>query len=771
MKRIIYVLILVSQLFVAAWADSFVVRNIQFEGLQRVSPATVENYLPIKRGQVMQPSKSSAILRSLYKTGFFDQIQLSRDGSTLIIHVKERPTIGQLKITGNSVIPTDKLKSVMSSLNIAEGRVYDAELLDKIKQSLLNQYYQLGRYNARVDITAAPMSRNRVLVTITISEGVVARVQRITIIGNHVFKESTLVRQMDLSTSGVVSYIMQSDRYSEEKMQSSLDKLRAYYMDHGYLRFEVKSYQAQMTPDRKSVYITVVVKEGLPYTIKGYKLTGKLVFPQSDYVKYIKVVPGELFSRDKIMSSEKAVSKMLGERGYMFANVSLRPDVNDNTREVMLVFDVNPGKRTYIRHITFSDNNRTNDAVLRREVLQPEAAPVSTAKLEESKQHLSLLPFIRDVNMSIKPVPSASDQVDVDYKVKEDNSASATFKVGYSQAYGMIFGAGLNQKNFFGTGNTLGLNLSRSQYEQFYGIDYTNPYYTQDGISRSFNLSASRVDPGATTSVNNGYTLNEYNAGVLYGIPVGQESGAINRVSAGANYQNILINLFSKNASNQINSFVQNHGSHFQQADLKVGYSRDSRDRAIFPTSGTFQSVFGDVYLPLASSSLSFYMLNYNGKYYLPLSEQFIIISRADLGYGNGFHGPSDYPFFKNYFVGGIDSVRGYLTYNLGPRDSNYQAFGGNMRADGSVGMTFPNFMGDNLRTVAFVDAGNVYTSLNNKGYGGQSTTSGPIRYSVGVEADCLTPFGPIELSLATPIARRKHDKIDAFQFAMGANF
>ena len=772
MKKFISGFILLAHLAAtAAWADTFVVKKIQFDGLQRIAPSTIEAYLPIKRGQVFQESKSAAILRVLYKTGFFDQITLSRDGDTLIIHVKERPTIGQLKISGNSIIPTDKLTSVMKSLDIAEGRVYNAELLEKIKQSLLNQYYQLGRYNARVDITATPMSRNRVMVKISISEGLIAKIRRISIIGNHVFDESTLVNQLDVTSSGWFTFITQSDRYSEDKIESSLDKLRNYYMDHGYLRFEIKSSQAQVTPDRKSVYINIVVKEGKPYTVKGYDIKGDLYFPRKVYDKNINIKPGETFSRQKIMDAEKAINKMFGEKGYIFATISLRPQVNDEKREVFLVFDVKPGKRAYVRHITFSDNNRTNDVVLRREIQQMESAPISTTKLDQSKQRLSLLPFIRDVDMSVKPTNEKNDQVDVNYKVKEDNSAQASFKIGYSQVYHTILGAGLNQKNFFGTGNTLGINLQRSRYEQFYGVDYTNPYITDDGISRSISFSVSRVDPGAATSVSNGYTTNEFGLGVLYGIPIGQEADVINRVQAGVSYQNTLVNLISGHASNQVNTFVNNHGRRYQEADFKVGYSRDGRDKAIFPTRGVIQTLFLDAYAPLSGDSVSFYMLNYHAMWYQPLTDEFIILTKGDLGYGNGFHGINDYPFFKNYYAGGIDSVRGFLGYNLGPRDSNSQAFGGNMLADASVGLIFPNYLSDSLRTSAFVDAGNVYTSLNNTGYGGGSTMSGPIRYSTGVEGDWLTPMGPIKISLAVPINKRPHDRREAFQFAIGANF
>lgn len=775
MKKIAHILLLVQLLIGTAWAQSFVVKRIEFQGLQHISVSTAQSYLPVQVGQTLEPAKTAAVVRALYQTGFFDQVSLSREGGTLIIHVTERPTIGQLKITGNSIIPSDKLTAVMKSLDVAEGRVYNPAVLEKIKQSLLNQYYQLGRYNARVDIVTSTMSRNRLLVNIKISEGLVAKVRRISIIGNKVFDESTLIKQLDLSTSGLFSFLSQSDRYSEEKLEQSVEKLRAFYMDHGYLRFEIKSAQAEVTPDRKSIYVTIVISEGEVYTIKKVDLQGKLIIPREKILEHIPIRAGDTFSRQKILDAEKSVNKEYGENGYMFAVVNVHPMVNDKEHNVVLNFEVKPGKRAYLRYVTFSENNRTNDEVLRREVQQLEAAPVSTTKLEESKQRLQLLPFIKEVDMTVKPVPDADDKVDIDYKVKEDNSAQATLKVGYSQLYGPMFGAGLNQKNFFGTGNTLGLNFNRSKVEQFYGIDYTDPYYTPDGVSRSFNFSVSRVDPGEASRVASGFTTNQYDLGVLYGIPVGQEHGVFNRVMAGVAYQNILLNLdniHSGNVSNQVSTFVNNHGRRFDQADFKLGYSRDSRDKAIFPTKGAQNSVFLDVFAPLSRDSLKFYTMNYHGKLYQPLTDEFIFVTSGDLGYGNGFQGARDYPFFKNYFAGGIDTVRGYLGYNLGPRDSNGKAYGGNILADASVGMIFPNYVSDSLRTTAFIDAGNVYSILNNRSFGGQSTNSGPIRYSAGVEGDWLTPFGPIRLSLAKPLNHDpSSDKEEVFQFALGANF
>jgi outer membrane protein insertion porin family len=774
MKKLIYVIILLLQITAVSWAQGFVIRHIDFEGLQRVSPVTVESYLPVKPGDTILPEQSAEILRVLYKTGFFDNITIAKKNHTLIIRLVERPTIGQLKIVGNSVIPTDKLTNVMKTMDIAEGRVYNPAILDKIKQSLLNQYYQLGRYNAHVDVQVTNMTRNRVFVKIDISEGLIAKIQKISIIGNHVFDESILVKQLDLSAAGLFSFITQSDSYSEEKLEASLEKIRAYYLDHGYIRFEIKSAQASVTPDRKSVYITLTVEEGQPYTIKDFQLTGDLILSREDLLKQINIKRGDVFSRQKVLEAEKAITKLLGDKGYMFATISLRPEINDETKELILVFDIKPGKRTYIRHIMFSDNNRTNDEVLRREIIQMESAPASTSQLEESKHRLLLLPYIKDVDMTVRPTPDTDNQVDVNYKVKEDNTAQASFKVGYSQVYRTIFGAGLNQKNFFGTGNTLGINFQRSKFEQVYGIDYTNPYYTADGISRSFNFMISRVDPGAASNLNNGYTANEYDLGVLYGIPVGQEYGVFNRAQVGFGYQNILINPNTSNPgtiSNQVQTFLNDHGRRFQELDIKLGFTRDSRDKAIFPTVGGFHTLFLDAYVPVSGKSISFYTLNYHAKWYKPLINQFIFTSKADFGYGNGFHGAHDFPFFKNFYAGGIDSVRGYQGYTLGPRDSNDKSFGGNILADLSIGLIFPNYLSDNLRTSMFIDAGNVYSIVNNRNFGGQSTNSGPIRLSIGIEADLITPFGPIELSLAQPLNRHKHDDRETFQFALGANF
>lgn len=772
-------IILISQLAMnTAWAQSFVVKNIQVEGLHYISANTVESYLPVKRGDMFDTNRTSELIRALYKTGFFEQISVAKDDGTLIIHVVERPVIGQLKITGNSVIPTDKLTQVMKSVDIAEGRVYNAAVLARIKQSLLNQYYQQGYYNARVDISTSNMSRNRVAVFINISEGLTAKIYHISIIGNHAFSESDLIKQLSLSTNGVVSFFTHADQYSEAKLEENAEKLRNYYLDHGYLRVEVKSSQAQISPDRRTVYITFVVNEGPQYRIGSVSIDGDLIVPRSEIRNRIKIYRGDIFSRQVIIDSEKRVTDYYGNQGYLFTTISVRPQVDDVNHLVSLSLNITPGRRTYVRHISFADNNRTNDITLRREMVQMEGAPASTARLEESKHRLSLLPYIKNVDMSIVPVPQVEDQVDVIYRVTEDSAATASLQLGWSQQYHAMLGLSFNQKNFMGTGNTLGVNLNKSKYNSLYSLDYTNPYYTPDGVSRTISFSFSSTDPG-TSGWSSSYLTNEYDMGLFYTIPLGQDADALNKLIIGGAYQDTLVSVFKQTwkgsplvgvVPNQIKTFVNAHGKHFQEFDGRIGFSHNSLDRGIFPTSGNYQSLTVDLYAPLSSTSVSFYNTYYTGKWYQPIHGPFILLTKLNLGYGNGFHGLEDFPFFRNYYAGGIDSVRGFTAATLGPNDSIDNPFGGNALAAASVGIIFPNYISDNIRTTAFVDAGNVYSTRDNTKFGGASTNSGPIRYSFGIEMDILSPFGPLELSIARGIPYPR-DSLQAFQFSLGASF
>lgn len=751
--------------------DAFKIKSISIQGSQRISADTVRSYLPVKAGDVLTTDETGDVIETLYQTGFFENISLARRGKVLVVRVTERPTIGRLKISGNHAIPTERLTAVMKTLGIVEGRVYDSVVLARIHQGLLNQYYLLGRYNARVDLHVSNMSQNRIMVTIDISEGLIAKVRQINIIGNQAFDRSTVLRHFSLGEAGIVSFFTFSDRFSQDKFQAAMEKLRHFYMDRGYLRFAVKSSQVSVTPDRKSIYITLVLDEGKPYRIKDIHLIGETILPAKTLLKKMNIHAGDIFSRKAVIDAEKAITDALGAEGYIFATVTPRPVIDNHADTTTLNFDINPGRRVYVRYISFTNNARTNDRVLRRELSQMEAAPVSTELLEQSRVQLNRLPFIRDVETGLEPVAGVDDQVDVNYKIKEDGAAQANMNVSYGQVGGLGFGVGLNQKNFLGMGDTLGINLSRNRYQQTYSVDFSDPYYTPEGVSRSIGLSVVKFDPHGA-NLTNGYSDDQYSLYALYGIPAGQEKGVTNRIQLGYGYEESAIRLSSEtnSVSQQILSFVNRYGRRFRQLNFTGGYSRDSRDRSIFPTSGSFQTVGANVYLPVDGQSLKYFLMSYRGKWFFPLTHDFIATARGEIGYGSSFdQGANGYPFFKNFYAGGIGSVPGFEGNTLGPGDSTGHPSGGNELITGGIGLIVPNPMKDKLRTEFFLDGGNVYNTWNNRKYGG--TPSGPPRFSIGLGVEWLSPIGGINLSFAKGLNVQPGDTTDFFQFQLGANF
>jgi outer membrane protein insertion porin family len=755
-----------------AIAKSTPLQHVEVEGLQRISSETVLSYANLKPDSMIHADKSADIIRNLYHTGFFEHVSLTRNGNTVVIHVTERPTIGQLKISGNSIIPTDKLTTVMKSLDIAEGRSYNLAIIDRIKQGMLNQYYQLGRYNARITIDVTPTSRNRVIVKIIISEGLIAKISQINFIGNHAFSDALLTQQLTLSTPGLLTFFTKTDQYSQQKLEASLENIRNFYLDRGYIKFVNKSSQISITPDRKSVFITVVVDEGNVYKVKDFVVSGNTnnIVSKADLLKQIQLKPGTVFSRQDVMNSEKSISDLLGSKGYIFTTINLLPTVNETTKTVSLNFEIKPGKRTYVRHVTFSDNTKTNDEVLRREVQQMESAPVSTTQLDESKRRLNLLPYLRDAQMSVVPVKDQDDLVDINYKVNETSTADVSGRIGYSQVEHILLGAGINQKNFLGTGKTVGLNAETSRYERSYAASYFDPYFTADGVSRSMTLSASHYDPSAA-NLTKSFSSSEYAFSDVFSLPISQETTVTNRVDIGYGYESTLITLPNDtgNISNEVQSFINHHGRHFQQLDLIFGVSRDGRDKAIFPTRGVRQSLGLNLFLPIGEKSLKYYTLNYNSAWFQPLIKDFIFSAKGMAGYGNSFNGGSNYPFYKNFYSGGMETVRGYAGNTLGPRDNFGNATGGNFIVNGSVSLILPSFISNNVRTSVFFDAGNVYKTADNRVYGGSGT--GSLRYSAGVQAEWLTMLGPIDVSLGKALKSKQNDQVEIFQFSLGANF
>lgn len=757
-------------------ASSFIVKDIRVVGLQGISTATVLSYLPLQPGQRFNPGQADILINALYQTGFFSNVSLAQQGNVLVITVAERPVITSISMTGNKSVPKDKLNDVLKKLGLVQGATFDSSVLERAKHSLEIQYDAIGKYNAVVNTSVIPRDRNRVALKLDISEGRTAQVQQIHIVGNQVFSSGTLVRAMPLTVPRPWSLFFHSDQFSQEKLDKSLEALRSYYMDRGYLKFNIDSAQATLTPDRNYVYIVIHVTEGPVYTLKGYRLVGDLTFSPATLEKSIKIKAGDVFSRQAVRSSGEALTRVLGNMGYAFASVEPSPEIDEANKQVFITFYVEPGNRVYVRRINYSGNTKTEDVVLRRSMPQMEGALASVDDIKESERQLNLLGYLENVNVQTVGVPGVPDQVDLNYNVTESPSAQAVVGVGYGTD-GVMLNAGINQSNFLGTGKTIGLNASANRYMTGYSLNYNNPYYTSDGVQRGFTIYAQKVTPDGINVTP--YTTNMYGASVNYSIPMSARGDSL---QLGYGYQITFLSLGNK-PSTQLVNFVANNGDHFNQVMLTGGWTRDGRDRAVFPTRGAYQAFGVQLSLPGGGAhSLRYYKTNYQFNYYQPLLPGYIATFRANIGYGNGFGSTDGLPFFANYYAGGgagyEGQVRGYEANTLGPRDSTNEPLGGNILSSGTLGLIFPNPAGTyKLRTTAFVDAGNVYTTLpGSLGGGGKpfgSEAAGPIRYSAGIAADWQVPVLNVvlDVSLAKPLNPKPHDHTEPFQFNLGTNF
>jgi len=749
---LLFFTLLVSPIFAD---EGFLVKKIEVDGLQKINLQTVLEYLPVHEGQVITAEDTAAIISTLYKTGFFSDVSLSRRGNTLVINVIERSTIGYIKISGNKVVKTKDLMDAMKHGGIAEGEAFDQATLSGMKQALLDQYYALGRYNATVETTVIPQSRNRVEVDIHIYEGKIAKVKEINIIGNKAFKTSELLKNFELSNKHWWNFWSSSDDYSTDKLQKDLESLRSFYYNRGYLRFSIDSSQVTITPNRKDVYITIHVTEGDVYRVKGYALSGNLLGQEDKLEKYIKLKPGSVFSRQKVLGISEGISRFYGDQGYADAAVNIEPNIDDATKQVFVTFVVNPGPRIYVRRIDYTGNTKTADYVLRRETRQMEGGLYSISKMDETKRRLNNLGYIDNVDVKVEPVPNVADQVDLNYTLKETSSTTASAQVGYSDTYGLLYGANITQKNFRGSGKSLSLGFNNSQYVDTYTFTYFNPYFTDSGISQSFNVYFQQTTPGNDTNVAP-YTLDAYGASFTYAFPLSEYDA----FTFGYGYE--YLETKTTTPSQQISDFIEEHGSHFNNVKLIFGWSHNTFDRAVFPTRGFNQYIGTEVGVPVLPNSLDYYKFNYNATLYHPLWKGVIVALNTNLGYGNGYDGFDELPFFKNYFAGGMGTVRGYQSNTLGPRDSNNNPFGGNVLATGSFNLIIPNPISERVRTSVYLDAGNVYDN---------QLSIRQLRTSAGVEVDWMSPIAPIKLSLGKALNAKSGDLLEAFQFSLGTSF
>lgn len=794
-------------------AETFVISDIRVDGLQRVSAGSVFNALGLRAGDTATPDVLSQASKSVFKTGFFSDIKLGREGNVLVVTVVERPTISSITIDGNKAIKTDDLKDGLKKAGLEEGQIFQQATLEGVTLELQRQYVAQGKYNAQVKTDVEQKDNNRVELAIHITEGEAASVLQVNIVGNTVYTDEELLKQFELRPPEMLPWYRTSLQYSKEKLSGDLEKLRSYYMDHGYINFQITSTQVSITPDKKDIYITINLYEGGQYKVSEIKLSGKLIVPEKQLLKRIAIKEGDIFSRQKITRSTEAITSRLGNEGYTFANVNPIPETNEEDHTVALNFFVDPGKRAYVRKIEFKGNNKTEDEVLRREMRQFEGAFASTDKLAASKERLQRLSYIKNVNVETKPVPGAEDQVDVEMTVEEQPSGAISASVGFSQNSGLVLSSSVTQDNFLGTGKQIGVEATKTDSTLAFGFNYLNPYYTDDGVSRGFNASYSTTDYNNQDLSN--YTNDRYGTGVTFGYPFSE----FDRLTFNLGFVNNSLTYNDNNPPIEIAQWFESEGSDNTAFNAGAAWTRSTLNSGTLATRGAKQSVSLQVAVP--PSSVTYYKLEYKGQKYKPINDDFTLRYRGSVAYSEALLGSNYVPFYDHYYAGGLGSVRGFDNNTIGPTDTLLRClnppgdpsgdgdcndtgwpygeraemydgdpFGGNARILGSVEFLFPVPFVDDQKSVQnylFLDAGTVFNTEYTQGqvdayakkhlYVNNATDKEAgislnyMRYSVGFGVDWITSFGPISLSIAEPIKKENGDSTQFFQFSLGKTF
>jgi outer membrane protein insertion porin family len=760
--RILLVLAVLAAPRLASALEPFVVKDIRVEGVQRTEAGTVFSYLPIKVGELIDEEKAAQAVKALFATGFFRDVRLEvESGSVLLVIVQERPTISKVEITGNKEFDTETLKKALKEIGLTEARIFDRSALDRAEQEIKRQYVSRGRYAAKVTVTVTPQERNRVAVNISIEEGEVSKIARINIVGASAFSESELLAQMTLTTPGWTTWYTKNDQYSKQKLSADLETLRSFYQNRGYLEFNADSTQVSITPDKEDVFITINVTEGPRYTISDIRLAGDLPVPGLELQKLVQIRPGDVFSRERLQTSTKAISDRLGTEGFAFANVSAVPELNREKLQVAFTIFIDPGRRVYIRKVNISGNVKTRDEVIRREMRQLESAWYDGARIERSKVRIRRLGYFDDVNLETPPVAGTTDQVDVEVTVTEKNTGQLLAGVGYSSADKFVFNASISQANIFGSGNSLTASFNTSSTNRVYSIAFTEPYWTVDGVSRTLEVYYRTTDPGSL-SVSQ-YSSTTGGAAIAFGIPITETDS----VNVGFRYEHTSLTLASNSPPSYI-LYVARFGSVTDSYTLSGGWARDTRDDILYPTRGRVQSLLAEVALPFGD--LQYYKVNYLQQNFVPLFGDFVLMLRGDFGYADGYGG-LPLPFFKAFYAGGVGSVRGYQQSSLGPQDIYGNATGGKRKIVGNLELFYPVLKGDkSVRASVFADAGQIYINGNELPERRQYDLQG-FRYSAGLGLAWNSPVGPLKFSYALPLNQKALDKIQRFQFQVGTIF
>lgn len=804
-----FLILLLALFSLSASAQSFTVEEIRVDGLQRISEGTVFSFLPVEVGQQMTPALARSSIRDLYRSGFFEEVEIGREGSILVVKVSERPAISAVSLEGNDKIPSESLRPALAEIGIAQGEVFDQLAIDRIQQELVREYFNQGHYDVEVDPQVTELERNRVSIVIQIDEGEQAKIRHINIVGNQTFDEEELREDFESDSKSGLMFWRGRTNYTREKLSGDLERLRAYYLDRGYMDFSIESTQVSISPDRQNIYLTANIREGEVFKVSDVQLTGDLVLDESTLRNFVQVDSSEVFSRKEVEATVEGITAVLANFGYAFANVNPVPRIDREDNTVEINFFVEPGKRVYVRRVEFQGNTVSKDEVLRREMRQFEGAWFSQAAVDRSRLRLQRIGYFENVNIETPAVEGSDDEIDIIVSVEERSTGSFQVGLGYSQLQGLIASASIQQENFLGSGRTIGLGVSRSSISSSLNLNYTNPYFTDDGVSlgyfarySEFNQGRANISAFSTSQValgaNIGFPITEIDfiqlgaslrrqdisIGQLVPVPIDPDDP-----NSPVEFRFAVTRPLAISLDEDRDGFLSEDERQIDTAFITGSWGRDTRNHFLTPTRGSLNRLNINVALP--GSSREYFTASYRGRKFFPLGGDFAFVLRADVSYGDIYGGDefrvdpieperlagnckldeivtsdAGLPFWEHFFAGGVSDVRGFDDNTLGPKDQFCRSVGGDFKTTGGIEIAFPLPFVEvsGTRMAWFVDAGNVFTDFD-----GFDTDL--IRASTGLALTWEAPVGPIILNLSTPLRERDGDRTEFLQFSFGTQF
>lgn len=742
--------------------EPFVVTDIRVEGMQRTEPGSIFAQLPFKVGQRFTEDLATESVRKLYATGLYADVRIQTANRVVVVAVQERPTIAAITFTGMKEFEPEAITGNLKQVGFAQGRVFDQSMLEQAQFELRQAYLNKGKYAVEISPTVTPLPRNRVGINFDLFEGGVSRIREINIVGNSAFSQSRLRDLMSLTTPGWLTWYTDADKYSREKLERDVEAIKSFYLDRGYLEFKIEPPQVSISGDRQDIFITLTLTEGKPYTVSEVKLAGELLGLESEIKELVQLKSGQVFSGAKTNATAKGISDYLGGLGYAFANVNPNPVLDRENQTAEVTFYVDPNRRVYVRRVQIVGNHRSKDEVIRREVRQPEAAWYDSGKIKLSRDRLDRVGYFKDIKVGTEPVPGSPDQVDINLTVEEKPTGMLNLGVGYGQVDGVILSAGITEENVFGSGTNLTLNLNTSASNRSAVLAHTDPFFTNDGVSRTSSIYYRTVTPYSNNPGN--YKVTTGGLGLNFGVPITE----FDRIFLGVSLERNSIGLFD-NSPLAYREYVRDYGETTTAAILNTGWAKDTRDSALSPTKGSFTRLKLDV----GTGSLDYYMLGAQYQGYVPVGRDFTLAFNGMFDFGNSYKTDLPYPIIKNIYAGGIGTVRGYSQNSLGPTDPITGTYlGGSKRVVGNIQfyLPFPGSQQDRtLRWFAFADGGQVFGT---DGFGNDTAIDfGQMRYSAGIGLSWISPLGPLQLSFARPLNSKPGDNTQIFQFQIGTGF